>query len=71
MDAPEYLIAILSAVSVGSKVGNTVYKSRKMEGKNQGAALSDAVMAGCIAGSAASAVCYIAGNFIKKIKRSA
>ena len=70
MDAPEYLIAVLSAVSVGSKVGNTVYKSRKKEGKNQGAALSDAVMAGFIAGSAASAVCYFAGNLIKKIKRS-
>ncbi|MGA8911833.1 MAG: hypothetical protein WB443_03135 [Nitrososphaeraceae archaeon] len=71
VDAPEYLIAILSAVSVGSKVGNTVYKNRKTEGKNQGAALYDAVMAGCIAGSAAGAVSYIASNLIKKIKRSA
>ncbi|MGB6626654.1 MAG: hypothetical protein WBE61_00805 [Nitrososphaeraceae archaeon] len=71
VDAPEYLIAVLSAVSVGSKVGNTVYKNRKTEGKNQGAALYDAVMAGCIAGSAAGAVSCIASSLIKKIKRSA
>ena len=71
VDAPEYLIAILSAVSAGSKVGNTVYKNRKTEGKNQGSALSDAVLAGCIAGSAAGAVSYIASSLIKKIKRSA
>ena len=71
MDAPEYLTAVLSAVSVGSKVGNAVYEGKKMEGRNQGAALSDAAIAGFIAGSAAGAVCYIACNLIKKIKRSA
>jgi len=71
VDSPEYLIAVLSAVSVGSKVGNAVYKSKKTEGKNQRAALLNAVMAGCIAGSAAGAVSYITSSLIKKIKRSA
>lgn len=70
IDAPEYLIAVLSAISIGRQVGNAVYKGRKAEGQNRRTAFSDAVMAGYIAGLAAGAVSYIATNFIKKIKRS-
>jgi hypothetical protein len=70
VDAPEYLIAILSAISVGRQIGNAVYKRREAEGENHRAALCDAVRTAFITGSAAGAVFYISSNFMKKIKRS-
>ncbi|HEY6882441.1 MAG TPA: hypothetical protein VI278_00205 [Nitrososphaeraceae archaeon] len=70
VDAPEYLIAILSAIYVGRQIGKDVYKRREAEGKNQRAALCDAARTAFITGSAAGAVFYISSNFMKKIKRS-
>ena len=70
VDAPEYLIAILSAISVGRQIGKAVYKRREVEGKNHRAALCDAARTAFITGSAAGAAFYISSNFMKKIKRS-
>jgi hypothetical protein len=70
VDAPEYLASILSAVYIGKKVGNQVYKTRRAESKNQRTAFYDAAMLGYIAGSAAGMAAYIAISVIKKIKRS-
>jgi hypothetical protein len=70
LDAPEYLVGILSSVSVGKQVSDAVYIRRKAEGKNQRIALCDAITAGYLAGSAAGMASYIASNAINKIKRS-
>lgn len=70
VDAPEYLVAILAAISVGKQIGKAVYEIREAQGKNRRAALSDAARTAFIAGSAASAAFYISSNFMKKIKRS-
>ena len=67
MDAPEYFIAILSAISAGRQIGKAVYRRREAEGKNHKAALYDAARAAFITGSAAGAVFYISSNFMKKI----
>ena len=71
LDAPEYLIGILSAVSVGKKVGYAVYNGRRAEGKNQRIALNDGITAGYIAASVAGTASYIVSDAIKKkMKRS-
>ena len=70
LDAPEYLVGILSSVSVGKQVSDAVYIRRKAEGRNQRIALCDAITAGYLAGSAAGMASYIASNAINKIKRS-
>jgi hypothetical protein len=53
VDAPEYLVSSVSASYVGYKVGQEVYKRKKARGENKRTALYDAILAGCIAGSAA------------------
>jgi hypothetical protein len=70
VDAPEYLIAILSAFSVGRQIGKAVYKRREAEGKSHRAALCDAARTAFITGSAAGTIFYISSNFMKTIKRS-
>jgi hypothetical protein len=70
VDAPEYLVAILAAISVGKQIGKAVYERREAQGKNRRAALCDAARTAFITGSAASAAFYISSNFMKKIKRS-
>jgi len=70
LDTPEYLISILSSVSVGRQVSDAVYSRGKAEGKKHRTALCDAITAGCLAGSAAGLVSYVASNAISKIKRS-
>jgi hypothetical protein len=70
LDTPEYLIGILSSVSVGRQVSDAVYSRGKAEGKKHRTALCDAITAGCLAGSAAGLVSYVASNAISKIKRS-
>jgi hypothetical protein len=67
VDAPEYLIAILSAVFVGSQVGNIIYNDNKNSDKNERSALSNAMIAGCIAGSMAGSISYITSNIVKRI----
>jgi hypothetical protein len=67
VDAPEYLTAILSAVSVGSQVGSIVYNDNKNSDKNERSALNNAIIAGCIAGSIAGSISYITTNIVKRI----
>jgi hypothetical protein len=70
-DAPEYLAGTISAAFVGYKVGQEVYDRGKAKGKNQRTALYDAILAGCIAGSAAGSVSsYIVTNTIRRKNRS-
>ena len=70
VDAPEYLTATLSAVSMAKQVCNAVYSRRRAEGKNQRIALCDALIAGYITGSTAGTISYIINNIIKKMKGS-
>ena len=68
-DAPEYLAGRISAAFVGYKVGQ-VYDRSKPKGKNQRAALYNAILAGCLAASTAGSVSsYIATNTIRKNRR--
>jgi hypothetical protein len=53
VDAPEYVAGSVSASYIGYKVGQEVYKRKKARGENKRTALYDAILAGCIAGSAA------------------
>jgi hypothetical protein len=70
-DAPEYLLGTISAAFVGYKIGQEVYDRSKAKGKNQRAALYDAIFAGCLVGSTAcSASSYIINNTIKKARSS-
>jgi hypothetical protein len=66
-DAPEYLAGTISAAFVGYKVGQEVYDKSKGKGKNQRTALYDAILAGCLAGSAAASISsYIVTNATRK-----
>ena len=68
-DAPEYLVRTISAAFVGYKFGQeVVYDRSKTKGKNQRTALHDAILAGCIAGSAAAGwiSSYIVSSIIRK-----
>jgi hypothetical protein len=62
VDAPEYLAAILSAVSVGSQINSIINN-----GKNERATLNNAIIPGCIAGSIAGSISYITSNIVKRI----
>jgi hypothetical protein len=67
VDAPEYLASSVSASYIGYKVGQEVHKRKKSTGKNQRTALYDAILAGCIAGSAAGWLSsYIVSRIITK-----
>ena len=48
-DAPEYLVGAAAAAAVG----RAVYGKRKKDGKSSRDAAADAIIAGCLAGSAA------------------
>jgi hypothetical protein len=69
VDAPEYLVGATTAFIVGRRLGATVYNMRKKEGKSTRDAVIDAVLAGYIAGSAASNLVFKMTNSLKK-KRS-
>jgi hypothetical protein len=71
MDAPEFLIGFMSAISIGKRVGCAVCDRTAAEGgKNKGIELFEGIAAGCTAGSAAGITSYIVSNIIKKIIRS-
>ncbi len=66
-DAPDHLAGTISAVFVGYKVSQEVYDRSKAKGKNQRAALRDAILAGCLAGSTAASISsYIVADAIRK-----
>jgi hypothetical protein len=66
MDAPEFLIGILSAVSIGKLIGPAILKSKRTEDDNKGTQLSSGIAAGSIIGSAAI-TSYMATIILKKI----
>jgi hypothetical protein len=68
IDAPEFLVGIISAVSIGKLIGPAIGKSKKSEADNKGTQLSNRITAGCIIGSAAL-TSYMATIFLKKITR--
>ena len=66
IDAPEFLVGIMSAVSIGKLIGPAVDKSKRLEADKRENQLSSGVAAGCIIGSAA-VTSYMATIFIKRI----
>ena len=66
IDAPEFLIGIISAVSIGKLVGSVIGKSKRTEDHNKETRLSNGIAAGCIIGSAAINS-YMATIILKKI----
>jgi hypothetical protein len=65
-DAPEYLAGSVFASYIGYKASQEVYRRKKARGENQRTALRDAILAGCLAGSAAASISYIVTNAIRK-----
>jgi len=66
IDAPEFLVGIMSAVSIGKLVGPAVGKNKRLEADKKDNQLSSGITAGCIIGSAA-VTSYMATIFIKRI----
>ena len=66
IDAPEFLVGIMSAVSIGKLIGPAVGKSKRLEADKKENQLSSGLAAGCIIGSAAVTT-YMATIFIKRI----
>ena len=66
IDAPEFLVGIMSAVSIGKLIGPAVGKSKRLEADKKENQLSSGVAAGCIIGSAA-VTSYMATIYIKRI----
>jgi hypothetical protein len=66
-DAPECLVGTIFPAFVRYKNGQEVYDRSKAKGKNQRIALQDAIIAGCISGSAAGWISsYIVSSIIRK-----
>jgi hypothetical protein len=69
IDAPEFLVGIMSAILAGKLIGSAISDIQKAEDDNRGMRLSNGIAAGCILGSAAI-TSYMATNILKKIIRS-
>jgi hypothetical protein len=70
VDAPEYLVSILYGIHVGKQFGIDIYDKGKAAGKSKVEALSKALLASCLAGSASGSTFYILNNLIRKINKS-
>lgn len=68
IDAPEYLAAAAAAIVAGRHVGKMTYKKRKRDGSSARDAAVNAIIAGCLAGSAAGRIAYAAASAAKKVK---
>jgi hypothetical protein len=68
-DAPQYLVAILAAISVGTCVGSIIHNNNNNKNivKKIGFQPRSGIIAGCIAGSTAGAISYLMGNIVKGI----
>ena len=69
IDAPEFLVGIMSAILAGKLVGSAIGDKEGGEDDNRETRLSNGIAAGCIMGSAAI-TSYVATNILKKIIRS-
>ena len=66
VDAPQYLVAILAAISVGRHVSSITYNDNINNYKKKGFASNKGLIAGSIAGS----ISYIACNIVKETIKS-
>lgn len=69
IDAPEFLVGLMSAVSMGKLVGFAFNDNNRTEDNKKRTQLSNGIAAGCIMTSAAI-TSYMASNFFKKLIRS-
>ena len=68
-DAPEYLVAFLAAISVGTRIGSIIHNnnSNKKIVKKVGSRPNNEIFSGCISCSIAGLMSYFMGNIIKGI----
>lgn len=66
IDAPEFLVGIMSAVSIGKLIDPVIGKSKRLEADKNENQLSTGIAAGCIIGSAA-VTSYMATIFVRRI----
>lgn len=66
-DAPQYLVAILAAISVGSCVASIIHNNNKNIVKKCRYQPNNEIFAGCIADSIAGSVSYFVGIIVKGI----
>ena len=68
-DAPEYLVAILAAISVGTRIGSIIHNNNNNKNivKNVGSQPNNEIFSGCISGSIAGLMSYSIGNIVKKL----
>lgn len=64
-DAPEYVVGAAAAALAARHVGTAVYKKRRKDGRALRDAAVEAIIAGCLAGSAAGKLAY---SVAKKVK---
>jgi hypothetical protein len=69
IDAPEFLVGLMSAISMGKLVGFAFNDNNRTEDNKKRTQLSNGIAAGCIMTSAAI-TSYMASNIFKKLIRS-
>lgn len=69
IDAPQYLIGVLSALIVGERVGSSVYNHRITKGKNHIASLQEGMISGLVAGLISGTTNYLATDIFGKNNR--
>jgi hypothetical protein len=66
-DAPQYLVAILAAISVGTRVGIIIHNNNKNIVKKVGSQPNNEIISACVSGSIAGSMSYFMGNIVKGI----
>lgn len=66
VDAPEYLAGAYFGLSVGKRVGASVYEIQRRRGKSSRDAIVSGVLAGCITGACAGGIAHSVVNHLKK-----
>ena len=65
VDAPQYVIAILAAISVGRLVSGVVYNDKMHNHNKNGFPFSNELVGCWIESSTAGTICYIVSNIVK------
>jgi len=66
-DAPQYLVALLAAISVGTRVASIIHNNSKNIVKKSRQQPNNEIFASCIAGSKAGSVSYLMDIIVKGI----
>jgi len=66
-DAPQYLVAILAAISVGTRVASIIHNNDKNIVKKSRYQSNNEIFGGCIADSIAGSASYFVGIIVKGI----